>query len=264
MRAQSEINLAAGRIVILVASLLVFGFATLTSGWAGELIQTSMLKAVEATQAAAADDENVYAISSTGIAKYDRKTGSRISTSTGPARHLNSGFLREGRLYCAHSNYPAKPEKSEVMVLDTNSMALTVFKDFGEYRGSLTWVVHEGREWWCTFAHYGKENAKTVLVKLDENWKELGAWTYPPEVVAKMGNYSISGGVWRNSFLLVTGHDERLVFKLRVPAEGNVLEYVENLRSPFPGQGIANDPKTGGLVGINRDQGAVVFAEFKE
>jgi hypothetical protein len=33
--------------------------------------------------------------------------------------------------------------------------------------------------------------------------------------------------------------------------------------SPFPGQGIAADPKTGGLVGIDRDKREVVFARFE-
>ncbi|GIS59395.1 MAG: hypothetical protein CM1200mP2_16200 [Planctomycetaceae bacterium] len=52
------------------------------------------------------------------MAKYDRTTGRRIATSTGQAKHLNSGFPWRGRLLCAHSNYPTTPEKSEIKVLD--------------------------------------------------------------------------------------------------------------------------------------------------
>jgi hypothetical protein len=48
-----------------------------------------------------------------------------------------------------------------------------------------------------------------------------------------------------------------------VPKEGKVVELVEVIASPFPGQGIAADPKTGGLVGIDRGKKAVVFARFK-
>ncbi|WP_254511918.1 hypothetical protein [Anatilimnocola floriformis] len=72
--------------------------------------QTHQLAAAEAHQAAAADTKFVYAIASEKIAKYDRKTGERLSVSTGEAKHLNSGFFVDGLLYCAHSNYPRLPE----------------------------------------------------------------------------------------------------------------------------------------------------------
>jgi len=226
------------------------------------VVQTGTLSAPEANQAAAADERFVYAIGSTVIAKYDRATGLHLAVSTGPAHHLNSGFLWEGRLYCAHSNYPKKPEKSEIMVLDTETMVLSTFKNFGEYRGSLTWVVRDGGHWWCNFAHYGADNAKTVLVKLDDQWREQGAWTYPPAVVRDLGKMSISGGVWKDGHLLATGHDKRAIYRLRLPTKGNVLELLDVLPSPFPGQGIAVDPTTGGFVGINRAQKEIVFGEL--
>ncbi|MEA3209418.1 MAG: hypothetical protein QOE70_2475 [Chthoniobacter sp.] len=224
-------------------------------------VQAGALPAPEANQAAAADEHFVYAIDSGLVAKYDRATGTRVGLSTGKAKHLNSGFLWEGKLYCAHSNFPQKPEKSEIMVMDLQTMVLTPFKDFGEYRGSLTWVVREGSSWWCTFAKYGADNAGTVLVKLDEQWREQGAWSYPAEVVKELGQYSISGGLWLDGRLLVTGHDRRVIYRLRLPAKGDVLELIDILPSPFPGQGIAADPKTGGLLGIDRAKRQVVFAK---
>ena len=48
------------------------------------------MPAPEAHQAAAADKDFVYAITSRAVAKYDRKTGQRVAVSTGAARHLNS------------------------------------------------------------------------------------------------------------------------------------------------------------------------------
>jgi hypothetical protein len=197
------------------------------------------------------------------IAKYDRTNGQRIAVSTGDASHLNSGFLWESKVYCAHSNYPRKPERSEIMVLDPETMVLSTFKNFGEYRGSLTWVVREGEVWWCNFAQYGAENAKTVLVKLDAEWRELGAWTYPAEVIKELGQYSISGGIWRDGLLLATGHDRKVVYRLRLPTKSDVLELVDVLPSPFPGQGIAADPKTGNLIGIDRAKRQVMFAEIR-
>jgi hypothetical protein len=223
-------------------------------------VETSSLAAPEAIQAAAADEIHVYAIDNRRIAKYDRATGKRLAESTGQVLHLNSGFLWEGKLYCAHSNYPRTPAQSEIMVLDTASMELTTLKQFGAYRGSLTWVVRRDEHWWCNFAYYGAENHKTVLVKLDDQWRELGAWTYPPEVLADLGRNSISGGVWLGVDLLVTGHDKRAIYRLRLPEAGEVLRWEETIQSPFPGQGLAIDP-AGGLVGIDRARRRVVFAQ---
>src|SRR5688572_13910110 len=189
--------------------------------------QATTLPAAEANQAAAADEKVVYAIDNARVAKYDRKTGERVAVSSGKAHHLNSGFLFEGRLYCAHSNYPKTPESSQVMVLDPETMRLSVFKDFGNYGGSLTWVLRRDGHWWCNFARYGKNNAQTFLVKFDPDWREAGRWTYPPELVRQLGNYSLSGGVWRDGHLLVTGHDEPALYRLRFPAKGAVLELVD-------------------------------------
>ena len=225
---------------------------------------TGTLPATEAHQAAAADDKFVYAITNTLVAKYDRQTGERLATSTGEAKHLNSGFLWERRLYCAHSNYPQTPEQSEIKVLDLDSLRLTTFKDFGSIGGSLTWAVRHDEHWWCNFARYGDDNGKTFLVKFDRDWREQGRWTYPPEVIRELHRMSLSGGLWRDGSLLVTGHDDPVLFRLRLPKTGRVLEFVEQQSVPCTGQGFAHDPKTGGLVGINRAKRQVVFASKSE
>lgn len=227
-------------------------------------VKTGALQAPEANQAAAADERVVFAIDNAVVGKYDRASGALLARSTGAAKHLNSGFIWNGKLYSAHSNYPRKPEQSEIKVLDPESMALSTYKDFGDYRGSLTWAVRKNGRWWCNFAHYGKDNAQTVLVELDGDWKERGAWHYPREVVRDLGTMSISGGLWQGDLILATGHDHRRIYRLRVPKTGSVLELVDVIPSPFPGQGIATDPKTGGLVGIDRAKREVVFAELRE
>jgi hypothetical protein len=226
-------------------------------------IEAGVLAAPEANQAAAADEQFVYAIDNAVIAKYERATGKRIGKSTGAAQHLNSGFLWKGKLYCAHSNYPQTPARSEIKVLDTETLQLATFKDFADAHGSLTWVVREDAAWWCNFAHYGDENARTVLVKFDDAWREQGAWTYPPEVTRDLGRYSISGGLWQDARLLVTGHDKPVIYRLRLPQDGGVLQWVDTQSAPFPGQGIALDPR-GGLLGIQRALRRVVFARLAE
>ena len=218
------------------------------------------LAAPEAHQAASADQNFVYAITNGVIAKYDRKTGKRVATSSGAAKHLNSGFFWKGKLLCAHSNYPLKPERSEIKVLDIDSMELTTFKDFGRSGGSLTWVLHKDGFWWCNFALYGANNYKTFLVKYDEQWRELARWTYPAKVINQLGRHSLSGGIWRGEQLWTTGHDNPVAFRLGLPKEGSELEYLGQHAVPFTGQGLANDPVSGGLVGINRAKQQVIFS----
>lgn len=218
------------------------------------------LDAPEANQAAAADEKFVYAITNAHVAKYDRQSGKRLSVSTGEAKHLNSGFLWQGKLYCAHSNYPQTPERSEIKVLDVESMRLSTFKDFGSFGGSLTWVVRQDDHWWCNFARYGSDNGETFLARFDDEWHEKGRWTYPSAVIRQLGSYSLSGGLWYDGKLLVTGHDDPLFFRLHLPKDGTVLELVDTQSVPFTGQGFARDPQSGGLVGINRARKRVVFA----
>ena len=93
-------------------------FTSITCGHSSLLAETVAWQTVrefaapEAIQAAAADEQFVYAVASREIAKYDRVTGKKIAISTGDAKHLNSGFLWQGKLLCAHSNYPQLPERS--------------------------------------------------------------------------------------------------------------------------------------------------------
>lgn len=230
----------------------------LKPGW----VKTAVVKSDHATQAACADHTHVYAISNTTVAKYDRKTGELVAKSQGPAEHLNSGFVWQGKVYCAHSNYPKKPDESEIKVFDPATNRLTTFHEFKDPPGSLVWNVHDGKHWWCCFAHYQADNAKTFLAKMDDRFKELARWTFPKTVTDDWDRMSASGGVWDGDTLLVSHHHFQVLYRLKVPKAGKELELVEALDCPFPGQGIAADPAAkGGLVGIDRTNRTVVFAE---
>jgi len=229
----------------------------------GSYVATGSLESAHATQAATGDEKHIYAISNSLVVQYDRKTGEEIAKSKGQAEHLNSGFLWEGKVYCAHSNYPKMPHQSDIRVCDPKTMGLTIFHTFKEPPGSLTWAVRRDKHWWCFFAHYGKDNAKSVLLKYDDDWKELARWTLPPELVKDLGEYSLSGGIWQDDELWTTGHDKKLIYRLKLPKEGPVLQVTGVVKSPYPGQGIAVDPKTGGLIGINRSMKQIVYARFE-
>ena len=97
----------------------------------GAYVAAGSLPSPHATQAAAADERVVYAVSNTAVVLYDRATGKELAQSTGQAEHLNSAFLWQGRLYCAHSNYPRKPHQSDLRVLDPATWELTVFHTNG-------------------------------------------------------------------------------------------------------------------------------------
>jgi hypothetical protein len=230
---------------------------------AGAFVMTKSIPAA-ATQAAAADERVVYGISNSEIVKYDRDSGVELGRSKGPAQHLNSGFLHAGKLYCAHSNYPRLPHQSDLRLLDPDTMQLSAFHTFVDPPGSITWAVRRDTQWWCHFAHYGSDNARSVLVQYDDGWRERARWTYPKELIAEWGAYSLSGGIWQGDDLLATGHDHKLLYRLRVPANSAVVEALEKIRAPFTGQGIALDPKTRHLVGIDRGRKRIVFARYEE
>jgi hypothetical protein len=223
-----------------------------------------LIASPHATQAAAADDANVYAISSTVVARYDRGSGRLAAVGTAAdARHLNSGFLHEGRVYCAHSNYPAEPPESDIRVFDPATGGLGLFHRFVDPPGSLVWCVRRAGAWWCCFAWYGEENARTLFVEYADGKleRERRRFTFPIEVVADWDGMSASGGIWDGDTLLVSHHHFPVLYRLALPDEGTELVLVEALRCPFPGQGIAADPATGGLVGIDRSRRRIVFAE---
>jgi hypothetical protein len=242
----------------LISCLFLIGQAILFAS-NPELKSLQKFHAPQANQAAAADKEFFYAIGNRVITKHDRNTGKELAKSSGKAKHLNSGYFHQGKLLCAHSNFPTLPEQSEVLSLDPKTMRITVYRDLGNPGGSLTWVVQKKGNWWCSFARYGKKNAETFVIKYDNHWKEIARFTYPQELINQLGKYSVSGGIWVGEELWVTGHDDPVLFRLSLPRQGNVLVYHGTIKVPFTGQGIAHDPLSGGLLGIDRKRKKVIF-----
>lgn len=229
------------------------------------------LAAPAARQAVAVDDDHFYAIDDRRVEKYDRRTGAQVGAwegpEEGPILHLNSGVVIEGRLYCAHSNYPALPMWSSIEAFDTATLEPVLSHSFGIQEGSATWVDRRDGEWWVVFAHYagrggepGKGPAWTSLVRFDERWRRIAGYVFPEAVVRRFAGRSNSGGAWgRDGRIYATGHDAGEIYVLELPRAGAALELVSIRPAPIHGQGIAWDPRDPRLLwGIDRRTREVV------
>jgi hypothetical protein len=233
---------------------------------------TGRFAAPQARQGVAVDAEHVYTIDSRRIGKHDKATGALVGVwNAGDEAivHLNSGVVVDGRLYCAHSNYPAVPMAGSVEVFDPRTLERLASIPLAVTAGSPTWVDRHDADWWVAFGNYegrggeiGRGPSATALVRFDASWKEKVRYTFPLEVVRRFGTRSNSGGSWGSDGLLyATGHEAAEIYRLRLPRSGTVLELDEIVPAAIEGQGIAWDRTAGAtLYGIvKRTREGVVF-----
>ena len=256
---------------------LVLATVATAPSWAAEPPGEELRRwpAREAVQGVAVDQQAFYAIANWAIGKYDKQTGELIQRWTAtddiPLRHLNSGVVLDGRLYCAHSNFPKYPCTSSVEVFDTKSLAHVESHSFGIYEGSLTWVDWHDDAWWCVFAHYTEKvnddpralpHAYTSLVRFDKAWRRTGGWVFPKEVLTRFHPHSCSGGAWGpDGALYCTGHDRAEVYRLVLPRSASTLRLTATRHIGITGQGIAWDrAEPGVLFGISRPDREVIVA----
>lgn len=233
--------------------------------------ELKIFPAREAHQAVAVDGSAFYAISSREIGRYDKQTGKRIKLWSPPhdshIRHLNSGIVIDGKLYCAHSNWPAAPLKNTIEVFDAASLQPLQTLKFPDTTGAINWVDRRQGKWWVVFAFYGKAESvkQTRLVRYDDQWQPEAEWTFPEQVVQRFLPNSNSGGAWGPGGLLyTTGHDHGELYVLRVPKTPGVIEYVQTIAAPITGQGIAWDTTEEGILyGIVRKNKQVVQLRLK-
>jgi hypothetical protein len=230
----------------------------------------------EANQGVAADRDHLYAIDNHAIGKYDKRTGQRVGgwqcERGEPLIHLDSGVVHGGVLWCAHSNYPGVPMTSSIETWDTASLEHASAHSFGIYEGSATWVDLRGGQRYVTFAHYRgpsdeptRDPRWTAVVSFDAEWRRRQAWVYPVEVIDKLGNYSMSGGVFApDGRLYCTGHDNPEVYVFNFPTGGSTLVLDEIVPMPMHGQGIALDPEDATMLyGIDRPRREIVVARIR-
>lgn len=231
--------------------------------------------APDADQGVAVDASFVYIIDNTVVAKHDKFTGALVKRWEADERtslmHMNSGVVLDGKLYCAHSNYPRLPMTSSIEIWDTDTLEHIGSYSFGITDGSLTWMDWHDGHWWGCFAHYDgrggypdKDHTWTRVVKYDEKWNALQSWAFPETVLKRFRPHSCSGGTWGlDGLLYVTGHDRPEVYAMRLPRLGSVLELVGTMPFPNEGQAIAFDRTgTGLLYGLVRSKNTVVAQPF--
>ncbi|MFO1485634.1 MAG: DUF1080 domain-containing protein [Verrucomicrobiaceae bacterium] len=227
-------------------------------------------KADEAHQGVAVDGEHFYAITNAAIGKYRKDTGERVGgwkeTKKGHIKHLNAGLILDGKLWCAHSNYPEMPMKSSVEVFEPKTMQHLESIDLTDADGSLTWVDRRDGEWFACFAQYAKtgDPARTRVLRFDTQWKKTGELGFPPEMIAKFGKNSSSGGSFGpNRHLFITGHDAQELYVLDFPVTGDVWTWRTAIPISAHGQAFAWDrSEPGVLYSIDRKTHEVIVSRL--
>jgi len=212
------------------------------------------IPASEARQGVASGGSYVYAIDNHRIGKYALATGRRVASWNGdPKRfpHINSCTLVGRELVCAASNYPALPQASSVEFFDAKRLVHLRSVGLGIRPGWLTAMDRYRGWWWAVFANYdrlrgqtGRDHRSTILMRMDDAFGQLKAWTFPATVLARFGPNSASGASWTaDGRLTVTGHDRPELYVLSVPPTGTVLEHVATVSVATSGQAIDWDPR---------------------
>ncbi|MEW6307012.1 MAG: nucleoside hydrolase [Verrucomicrobiota bacterium] len=223
------------------------------NGWRHE--ELKRFKAAEANQGVAVDAEFFYAIDNFAIGKYRKDTGERVAgwhgAKNGPIKHLNSGVVLDGRIYCAHSNYPRVPMESSVEIWDTATMKHVATHRFANAPGSLTWACRRGDEWFACFAHYRttSDPSLTQVVKMDTQWQTLATGKFPPELIQRFAGNSASGGAFGpGGHLFATGHDAKELYVLTLPDSGPQLKWDATIPISAAGQAFCWDPADASLL----------------
>lgn len=223
-----------------------------TGKWQHE--ELKRFTAAEANQGVVADDQFLYVISNVEIGKYRKDTFERVAgwkeAKGGPFIHLNAGMIHEGKLYCAHSNFPGVPMTSSIEIFDPATMRHVGTHSLGIDSGSLTWIDWHDGHWFACFAHYSKDKPKTgrdpswtELVRFDSEWRRTGGWVFPAGILQIFGGSSSSGGtIAKDGTVFITGHDAKQLFVLRFPEAGSVMQWVDTIPISAEGQSFSWDP----------------------
>ncbi|WP_139263168.1 hypothetical protein [Flammeovirga pacifica] len=249
--------------VILCLSVLVVNAQEI------DLIKT--YDAPHARQAVAVTDTHFFVVDNNVIIKRERATGKQEGEwKDDRLKHLNSAYIQNDTLFCAHSNYPKVPMHSSIEMFDVNTMEHIGAHSFGIDIGSCTWIVEYKGEWLVMFVHYAnpgkmqknRDVSWSQLVLFDKQWRRKSAWVLPEELIEKVAPYSISGGVVvENDKIICTHHHFKELYVLSFPKMGSELVWETTLTTSIRGQGIALDTN-GDLWGIDKKERKVYHTKW--
>lgn len=216
--------------------------------------------APESLQGVAVSGAFFYAVTNNIITKQDKASGQPVmgwKSSSDAIVHLDSGVIEDGKIYAAHSNYPAWPMASSVEIRDAGNLRPVASHAFDIDWGSLTWIDRHDGAWWGAFAGYdrvqpGQDHpyggtASTRIVKMNDEFTILQQWSLPDALLARMTPMSNSGGSWGpDGYLYLTGHDHPEIYVVAAPDAGAELAWIATVAvDGLNGQGIAWDRSTG-------------------
>ncbi|HJT74001.1 MAG TPA: hypothetical protein VJ720_08285, partial [Chitinophaga sp.] len=164
---------------------------------AQQAVELQQFKPAEAKQGVAVDAAHFYVINNSTITKHEKSGGRQVASWDGTkdsVKHLNSGIVIKGKLYCANSNYPQSPMAGSIEIFDAATLKHERSHSFGIGYGSVTWIDQRNGYWWVVFANYtgrgsseGKDNRWTMLVKFTMEWQMVESWIFPPQVIERFG-----------------------------------------------------------------------------
>lgn len=237
-------------------------------GWRHQ--ELKRFKADEAHQGVAVDAGHFYAFTNAAIGKYRKVTGERVGgwreAPGGRIKHLNAGVVLDGKLWCAHSNYPDRPTQSSVEVWDPKTMRHLESIDLSRKGGSLTWVDRVDDRWYACFAEYAAtgDPANTCVVCFDAKWQPQNEFRFPSEAVTKFGRNSSSGGSFGpGGHLFITGHDAQELYVLDEPVARAVWTWRGQIPITAHGQAFAWDRGAQGILyAIDRKSKEVIVSRI--
>lgn len=209
-------------------------------------------EAPESTQGVAADAQHFYPVDNRVLAKYDIGTGRRLLRWEAPSpdiiRHMNSCLARDGRIWCANSNYPLTPMGSSIEVFDAATLAHVDTHSLGmTEEGSLTWFDRVQDGWIAGFAHYDengglayKDHSFSSVLSLDGEWRRTGGWLFPKTAMDRMSPHAASGGaIGPDGWLYLLGHDRPEMYVVGKPRMGPALVHLATIDLEAEGQAFS-------------------------
>lgn len=260
-------------------TILLFSLGTFaTAGFSQEAREIRRYPVESGRQGVAVDKDHFYEINNSSMIKYRKDTGKETARWSGVAegiKHLNSGTVIRGKLYCANSNFPEQPMAGAIEIFDAATLKHIGSHSFGTGYGSVTWIDEHDGYWWVGFAYYsgkhaagGRDTRWTSVAKYSKDWVRLEAWLFPENIIREFTPMSNSGGSWgSDGYLYCTGHDNEELYVMALPESGYTLRHVKTIPVSIHGQGIAFDRSVKDRLVVyglrERKESAIVVNEIR-